>query len=308
MGTSSFAASILESLIKEKYNIISVYTQSDKKSGRTQNLEPGIVKLIAQKNNLLIFEPAQLDEKVQKEIAEQKPDIIIVVAYGKIIPKNILGIPGFGIINVHASLLPKHRGPSPIQNAILNGEKETGATIMLMNEGIDMGNILDQKPLIIFPNDTYEEVAEKLSCLSSELLLETLPLWVERKIKPKKQDDTKATFCQLIERSDGKIIWNEKAFSIFNKFRAFHLWPGIFSYWENDDSLKRIKFSEISFQEKDSKEKKRAGEIFDFEGKIAIQTSKGLIFPEKIQLEGKKEIKTSEFINGYPNFLGSILK
>jgi methionyl-tRNA formyltransferase len=308
MGTSGFAASVLESLIKEKYNIVSVYTQPGKKSGREQSVEPSAVKLVAQKNSLPVFEPSKLDENVQKEIAGQKPDIIIVVAYGKIIPKNILDIPGFGIINVHASLLPKYRGPSPIQNALLNGDEEIGATIMLMNEGIDSGDILSQKSLVVSPKDVYENISEKVSSLSSKLLLKTLALWIERKTKPQKQDDSMATFCQLIERSDGKILWNEKASSIFNKFRAFHLWPGIFSYWENGDSLKRIKFNEITFQEEAAGEKKYAGEVFDFKGKIAIQTSKGLIFPEKVQLEGKKQMAISEFINGYPTILGSILK
>ncbi len=308
MGTSGFATSILESLLKENYNIISVYTQPDKKSGRNQEIEPSKVKVAALKHSLPVFEPAEIDEKTKEEIIQQKPDIIIVVAYGKILPKSILDIPGFGIINVHPSLLPKYRGPSPIQNAILNGEKETGTTIMLMNEGVDSGDILDQKTLPISSDETYEAVAEKLSRLSSELLLETLPRWVERRIAPKKQDEKKATFCQLVERSDGKIIWDDDAVSIFNKYRAFHLWPGIFSFWENDGMLKRIKFNEITFQENDSVKDKHLGEVFDIQDRVAIQTSKGLIFPEMVQLEGKKETKISEFINGHPAFIGSVLK
>lgn len=310
MGTSDFAADILEALIAEKYNLVSVFTQPGKKSGREQKPTPSAVRVVAEKNKLTVFEPEKLDEKTVEEIKKQMPDLIIVAAYGKIIPKSILEIPGFGIINVHPSLLPKFRGPSPIQNTLLSGEKETGTTIMLMDEGIDSGDILSQEKVAVDEKDLYEDLSKKLTALSWKLLLETLPDWIERKIKPQPQESGKATYCQLIERSDGKIIWDNEAREIFNCYRAFHRWPGIFCYLENDNGIKRLKLNSIDFQDNnpDSQEKKRLGEVFRIADKIAVQTGKGLIFLKEVQLEGKKNISIEEFINGYPDFIGSLLK
>lgn len=308
MGTSGFASVILNDLIKENYNIISVYTQPGKKSGRDQEISPSKVKITAEENKIPVFEPSSLDKETQAKIMEQKPDLIIVAAYGKIIPRDFLNIPGFGIINIHGSLLPKFRGPSPVQNALLNGEKETGTTIMLMDEKIDSGDILGQEPLPVSENETYAELSEKMAVLSSRLLLKTLPLWIEKKIKPRKQDSLEATYCQLIEKSDGRIFWDDEAANIFNKFRAFNSWPGIFTFWENDNTLKRIKLNKISLGNKEAERKYDIGEVFKLENGIAIQAAKGFILPETIQLEGKKEMTMEEFINGYPSFLGTILK
>lgn len=308
MGTSSFADKILVALLAAKYNIISVYTQADKKVGREQKLKKSAVKITAENNKIPVFSPAKFEEIEIKELAEQKPDLIIVAAYGKILPKTVLGLPGFGAINTHASLLPNYRGPSPIQNAILDGEKETGATIMLMDKGIDTGAILRQKKVKIAQHETNVELTKKLANLSSELLLETIPLWVKRKIEPKPQDDSKATLCQLIERNDGKIFWANDAIAIYNQYRAFFSWPGVFTFWERDSFNTRIKLNKIVLAEKKPSEKYRAGEVFKMENKIAVQTGNGIIFLEEAQSEGKNNMKIADFINGNPDFIGSILK
>jgi methionyl-tRNA formyltransferase len=306
MGTSIFADEILRSLLKENYNIISVWTKPDKKVGRDQEMKEAEVKLTAKQNKLPVFQPERLDENAIQEIKNQKPDLIVVAAYGKIIPESILEIPGFGALNVHPSLLPKFRGPSPIQNALLQGETETGTTIMLMNAGVDTGDILRQSKIKIDNEETKKELTEKLAKLSADLLLKTIPLWVERRIEPKKQDDSLATLCQLIERNDGRIVWTEDAESIYNRYRALTPWPGIFTFWKNDEKAKRIKMNSISLL-KDNSPKFRLGEVFKFQEKIAVQTGKGAIILDEIQLEGKKSVKAEEFINGYQNFIGSVL-
>jgi len=308
MGTSEFAAEILESLVNAGYNIISVYTQPDKKAGRDQEVKSSAVKIFSEKNNIIVFQPEKLDSAAVREIANQKPDLIILAAYGKIIPKSILDTPGFGALNIHTSLLPKYRGPSPIQNALLNGEKETGLTIILMDEKIDTGAIISQKAVEIDKNENASELSKKLAKAAADLLLETLPLWVERKIVPEKQDDSMATLCQLIEKSDGKIIWSDDAESIYNRYRAFTPWPGVFTFWEKEDSLKRIKLNQIGLMKTNPEAKHHAGEVFQLGEKFGVQTGMGVILIEEIQLEGKASIKIDEFINGYSDFVGSILK
>jgi len=308
MGTSEFAAEILEALVNAGYNIVSVYTQPDKKAGRDQEVKSSAVKIFSEKNKINVHQPEKLDGATVKEIADQRPDIIILAAYGKIIPKTILDIPGFGALNIHTSLLPKYRGPSPIQNSLLNGEKETGVTVILMDEKIDTGDILSHKPTEIGKDENAAELSKKLAKVASELLLETLPRWVERKITPQKQDDSKATLCQLIEKADGKIVWSDDAESIYNRYRAFTPWPGIFTFWEKGDSLKRLKLNKIGLMKINPEIKHHAGEVFQLGEKIGVQAGTGVIILDEIQLEGKSSVSIDEFVNGYPDFLGSALK
>lgn len=344
MGTSRFAAEILESLIyphtnfnknnsanttsqktlsqssedtnfkkvgvgvKEKYNIAAVFSQPDKKVGRKQELISGPVKLLAIENNIPLFQPDRLNEEEIERIKNINPDLIIVAAYGKILPENILQIPKYKSLNVHASLLPKYRGASPIQNALLHGEEKTGVTIMLMDEGVDTGDIISQKEINIEPDDTAENLTRKLAASGAELLIKTLPDYISGKIEPEKQDDSLATLCRLVKREDGLIDWNDTAKNIYNKFRAFQPWPGIYAFWENNGSPKRIKLVKISLDAANPEKKYGIGEIFESEEKISVQTGSGIIILEELQMEGKSPANAKSFINGYPNFVGSILK
>ncbi len=308
MGTSLFAADILEVLLKNNYNIISVYTGADKKSGPKKEIEKAAVKMLAEEKSLKIFEPKKFDEETIRELSAQEPDLIIVAAYGKILPGEVLRIPGFGALNVHPSLLPKYRGPSPLQNALLEGEDVTGTTIILMDENVDTGDILFQEKIFIDPQDNYVTLLEKAANVSSELLLKTLPLWVERKITPQKQDETQATNCQLIERSDGRIIWTDSAVSVYNRARAFSPWPGIFTYLEKNGTDLRLKLHKISLPENMPPSNHKIGEVFKLNEDIAVMTGEGLIILEEIQLEGKDKIGVKDFVNGYPEFIGSVLK
>ena len=308
MGTSDFARDILAGLLEAHFNIIAVYTRPEKKSGHTQKQNNSPVKELAIAGKIPVFQPDRFTKDKVGELKQLKPDIIIVAAFGKILPESVLEIPGFGCLNVHTSLLPKFRGPSPIQNALLNGEKKTGITIILMDKGIDTGDILNQKTIPIENQDDSKTLYKKCSQEGISILLETIPLWIEKKIVPQRQDDSKASLCQLIEREDGKIIWEEEAENIYNKYKAFYLWPEIFCFWMNNDSLQRIKLKKIILQKYDPQTLYNPGEVFEVGDKIGVQTLKGVIVLEEIQLEGKATMSIKDFLNGYPNFIGSVLK
>ncbi len=308
MGTSDLSEKILESLISNNYNIVGVFTKVDKKIGRKQELTSPAVKLLAEKHSISVFQPQTFkNPESVRQLKDLKPDLIVVAAYGKILPKSVLSIPGFGCINVHVSLLPKYRGPSPVQNALLCGEVETGTTIMLMDEGVDTGDILVQKKIKILATDTTESLMSKLADQGAQLLLETLPPWIKRTIQPIKQDSSQASLCQLIEREDGRILWIEDATSIYNKYRALTPWPGVFTYWKSDSSTVRLKLISIKLQKKNPLQIRSVGEVFEIGSDIAIQTSEGLILIEQLQKEGKKATDIASFINGHPKFIGSIL-
>lgn len=302
MGTPQLSAEIFRSLLDAGYNIVGVFTQPDKKVGRKQTFEKSPVKTLGEEKNIPVFTPRRLDEVTIKEMRELQPDLIILIAYGKILPQAILEMPKFGAINIHPSSLPKFRGPSPIQNALLAGEKKTGTTIMKMDAGIDTGDILAQEELKIDANDTYAELEQKLLNLSKKLLLKTLPKWVNGEIDPQQQDDSQASYCRMIDKNDGRIDWNDSAETIYNKYRAFRVWPGIFTSWNN----KRIKLNRINFISGDSGSRKN-GEIFENNGTICVQAGIGAIELLEIQMEGKPNTRIADFINGRPLFIGSIL-
>jgi methionyl-tRNA formyltransferase len=308
MGTSELSEVILSALIENNYNIVGVFTKPDKKIGREQEITAPLVKKLAESHKIPVFQPKKFDFEAVEVLKKLKPDLVIVAAYGKIIPKAALEIPGFGFINVHVSLLPKYRGPSPIQNALLNGETQTGITIMLMDEGVDTGDILGQKIVEIAPSDNTETLTKKLSDTSAGFLLKIIPLLIERGLEPQKQDFSQASFCQLIEREDGHIYWSENAESIYNRYRALNPWPGIFSYWKNDSGIARLKLISISFQKINPTGKHEEGEVFEIGDDIGVQTSEGVVILKEIQKEGKKTMSAKEFINGYPNLIGTILE
>jgi methionyl-tRNA formyltransferase len=307
MGTSHLSAAILQKLIQEEYNVVGVFTKPDTKVGRKQLEESPLVKKLAQEKSIPVFQPEKFKAEAIEELTNLKPDMVIVAAYGKILPKAALEIPGFGCINVHVSLLPKYRGPSPVQNALFNGETETGVTIMLMDEGIDSGDILSQRKIQIEKEDNAQTLMDKLSLLGGELLIETISPWLERKIEPIKQDHSAATFCQLIEREDGKVLWTNDAKSIINQYRALTPWPGVFTFWKNNSSFVRIKLNKIEMLEQKDLPKLKEGEVFLLENEVAVQTADGIIILKEIQREGKKTVEAKSFINGYTDFIGSIL-
>lgn len=309
MGTSAFASRILDALADSGYNIVAVYTQPDRKAGRKRESKRSSVSETAEKRGLKVMAPERLDDEAEKEFSALKPDLAVVAAYGRIIPESFLEVPGFGFLNVHPSLLPAYRGPSPIQNAILDGRKETGTTVMLMDKGMDTGAILSQEEVAIGQDEKASELSERLAGISSKLLLEAIPLWIERKLRPIPQDGSKATQCQLIERNDGKLIWSDDADAIYDRFRALHPWPGVFSFWERNGINFRIKLSDIAVGPDGIEGIHMEGEVIRLsDGSTGVKAGKGSVILKGVQLEGKESMDIKAFLNGNQDFLGSVLK
>ncbi len=315
MGTPKFGAIILEKLADSWYKPILVVTETDKPVGRKQILTPPPVKVVAEKYEIPVLQPERI-ENLKLKIENLKPDLGIVAAYGRILPNNILSIPKYGFINVHPSFLPQYRGSSPIQTAILNGERKTGVTIMLVNEKIDRGPILTQRETIIEEDETGETLHDKLVNLGARLLLETIPKWQRGLIKPQSQDENKATYSKVLSREDGKINWKKPAEQIERQIRAFSVWPESFTFWKKTDKLIRIKILKARIKKSIQGIAYPLGKTLVVpQNEIAVQCGGGFLGErgdflviEKLQLEGKKEIAPEEFIRGYPDFIGTILE
>jgi len=307
-GTPKFAAVILKSLLDNKFDMAAVFTQPDKKVGRKQEVAYSPVKDLAQKNKIEIFQPQSLhDNELVEEIKKIEPDLFIVAAYGKILPNIILEIPKYGAVNVHGSLLPKYRGASPVQCAILAGEKETGITLMKMNEKMDEGDILLQEKIKIDEKDTTDVLMEKLAELGAKITVAFVPNLIKSNIKSVRQEHGKATYCKPVKRDDGKIDWSNTAEEIYRKWRAYFPWPGIFSDLKIKNQSKRLKLLGIEIVA-DMETGEKPGKIVKYNRGIAVQTKKGLIALKKIQLEGKKEMDVNDFVRGFPEFVGEILR
>ncbi|MEK7578516.1 MAG: methionyl-tRNA formyltransferase, partial [Patescibacteria group bacterium] len=226
-GTPEFSAIVLDKLISANYIPEAVICNQDEPVGRKQILTPPPAKVLAEKFNVRVFQPEKLrdNSKFAEQLKNLKPDLAIVAAYGKAIPKTILDIFKSGAINVHASLLPAYRGASPIQHAILNGDKKTGVTIMKIDEEIDHGPIISSVKIQISNEDTLESLSQKLAISGAELLIKIFPDYIGGKLKPVIQDHTKATFAKIIKKEDGKISWLKSAGEIERMTRAFYPWP-----------------------------------------------------------------------------------
>lgn len=288
-GTHKFAQKILKSLLnKPNFDIKFIITTPDKLVGRKQELQKSLVKILAEKHQLVVYSP----ENLKNFEFEEEIDLAITAQYGLIIPKHLLEKPKFGIINIHTSLLPKYRGASPIQSALLNAENKTGITIMKMDVGLDTGNILKQKEIDINPDDTYMELDEKLADLAISFLEESILDYINGKITETKQDASQASFCKQLERNDGKIDFKqEKLAEIYNKYRAYYPWPGIWTVWQD----KRLKLLKI----KPSQEKIEAGKMTVINNELFLGTKDKAIQILELQIEGKKNMDAHIFINGY---------
>ena len=232
IGTAELSCASLEKLA-EQHSVAAVVTQPDKPKGRELKLTPSPVKLLAEKLRLPLLQPAKArDEKFIAELRALKPDLIVVVAYGQILPQTILDLPAHGCLNVHTSLLPQYRGAAPIQWAIADGEPETGVTIMKMDAGLDTGPILSVRRTPILPTDNSQTLHDRLAQLGAELLAETIPAYVAGKIQPQPQPAEGASYAAKIKKEDGRVDWNSPAEKIWNRLRAFTPWPGAFTFLE----------------------------------------------------------------------------
>ena len=291
MGTPDFSVPVLEMLIKNT-NVIGVVTQPDKPVGRSGKISISPVKELAQINNLKIFQPEKIKNDYE-EILKLNPDIIITCAYGQIIPKEILDNPRLGCINVHASLLPYHRGGAPIHRAIIEGDSKSGVTIMYMGVGMDSGDIISQKEVDILDSDTAETLFDKLSNVGTELLLETLPSIINGTNERIKQDETKATYSYNIKPEDEIIDFSKSKREVFNQIRGLNSWPVAYTYLDG----KRLKV--WSSRIGDSDKMGENGQIINiYKDGIGIRVNDGEIILTEIQPESKKKMKASDYLNG----------
>ncbi len=293
MGTPDFAVPSLKALKEAGYQIPLVVTQPDRPAGRGKRLKPPPVKVAAQEMGLMVYQPEKVkeNEELKRILKEISPDLIVVAAYGKILPQWLLELPKYGVINVHASLLPKYRGASPIQAALLNGEERTGVTIMKVIPELDAGEILSQREVEIKEEDDAQSLHDKLAKLGAELLVETIPKFVKGEIEPRPQDPSKATYCPKITKEMGRIDWTKGAREIFNAVRAFTPWPGAFTYYKG----KMVKLTKVKPVQGSGK----PGQVIEAGKRLIVATGKGAIEILKIKPEGRKEIKGEEFVRGY---------
>ena len=251
MGTAELSCASLQKLAEEKqFRILAVVSQPDKPKGRDLKEQPTPVKVLAQKYHLPVLQPPKArDEQFISQLREMQPDLIVVVAYGHILPPAILDLPKFGCLNVHTSLLPKYRGAAPIQWAIANGETETGVTVMKMDAGMDTGAILTQRRTPIEPQDDSAALHNRLAQIGAELLLETIPDYVGGKIVPKPQPEG-ASHAAKIKKEDGQIDWNSPALTILNRLRGFTPWPGAFTFLKSEPKPLLLKIWKAEVVEK----------------------------------------------------------
>jgi methionyl-tRNA formyltransferase len=303
MGSPDFAVPALEALAASgggklcPYNVIGVVTQPDRPAGRGRTLIPPAVKLAAQALGLPVIQPERLrTPEAMVQLCAWSPDVIVVAAFGQILRQEVLDLPKFGCINVHASLLPRWRGAAPIQAAILTGDAETGVTIMKMDSGVDTGPLLSQRSIHILPEDTAGGLFGKLSRLGAELLLETLPLYLRGEIQPQPQDDSHSTYAALLNKKDGLLDFNHPAEELARRVRAFHPWPGTYFEW-NGAPLK-IHKARVSEEKSPG-----AGSRLIVAGCPAVGTGEKILVLEEVQPAGKKSMPGKAFLAGAKDWI-----
>ena len=294
------AAESLESLIAAGHDIAAVYSQPDRKSGRGRNKTATPVKTFATQNDLPVFTPKGLRNNVEEleRLTDLNADAFVVVAYGRILPIEVLQVPPMGVVNIHPSLLPQYRGPSPVVTAILDGQETAGVTIMLLDEGMDTGPILAQStPKQLTGNEKGASLQSDLFKEGASMLPDVLKGLQEGSLTPQPQDDAKASVTRLLERSDGEIDWTTPAQRIDRMVRAYDPWPGTFTSW-NGKGLKVLDAQISSGTASDS----GAGVVVIDEGRLLVGTGSGSIELKQIQLEGRQAVAAADFLRGQPEF------
>ncbi|MEG2811113.1 MAG: methionyl-tRNA formyltransferase [Clostridium sp.] len=304
MGTPDYAAHSLSSIV-DKHNVSLVITQPDKPKGRGQKMQFTPVKEVAVKHNIKVLQPNRIknEPEVIEEIKAHNPDVIVVVAYGQILSKEILDIPKYGCINVHASILPSLRGAAPINWTIINGDKVTGVTIMQMDVGLDTGDMLLKKEIQIFEEETAGELHDRLMILGGEALSEVLPLIESGNITPEKQDDSLSSYAHMMKKDLGHVNWDNDVDVIYNLIRGVIPWPGAYTYY-GEDTIKIWSACKC-----EGNNLKSPGEVLKAskEG-IVVNCKNGAILIKELQIVGGKRLDAQSFLNGNTLALGEVLK
>lgn len=304
MGTPDFAVEALEALASSRHEVTAVFTQPDKPKGRGKAMQFTPVKEVALRENIPVYQPKKVrDPEVIQKIRELAPDVLVVVAFGQIIPQEILDIAPYGCINVHGSLLPKYRGAAPIQWAVIDGEKESGVTTMQMDAGLDTGDMLLKTVVPLDEKETGGSLFDKLSKAGADLLLKTLDALENGTVTPQKQGESPTAYAKMLTKDMGAIDWNRPAKELERLIRGLNPWPSAFSHLNG----KTLKIWEASVQEENG-EKKAPGTVLQADAKgFRIQTGEGILKIDTLQLEGKKRMDAQAFLRGYTVEAGTVL-
>lgn len=309
MGSPNYVVGVLDAILTLDHEVVGVYTQPDKLAGRGRSSVPTPVKSFAQSRGLQVFQPASLRTiEAQQELALLEPDLVVVAAYGKLLPQEVLELPPHGCLNIHPSLLPRFRGPSPVASAILDEEEPTGASIMLLDEGMDTGPVLAARELWGWTGSaTAQQLTEKLFEVGADMMAEVLPGWFEGAIVPCPQDHARATLTRKLEKADGAADWTLSARDLEKRCRAFTPWPGLYTTWGG----KILKVLSAQVVDKVTGTGQLDGPpgrvVSEPEFGIGVSTGDGVLALLSLQLEGKRAVSAGEFLRGYPEFLGSTL-
>jgi methionyl-tRNA formyltransferase len=302
MGTPPLAATVLNALTArdEEFRVVAVVTQPDQPKGRELKLQPSAVKELALKKNLPVLQPARArDPEFIQKIHELSPDLIVVAAYGQILPQTLLDVPKFGCLNVHTSLLPKYRGAAPIQWAILNGDAETGVTIMKMDAGLDTGAIVSEERTAIRDDDTAQTLHDRLAHIGGALLVRTIPEYVSGKIVPHPQPTEGSTYARKIKKDDGKLDWSQPARVLWNRVRGLTPWPGTYTFLQKSGMppmmLKILRAESVDASGP------MPGEILSAtRDGIVVACGAGALRIVELQREGGKRLSAEQFLTGFP--------
>jgi methionyl-tRNA formyltransferase len=305
VGSPEFAVPSLEQLVFNSFKVVAVYTQPDRAAGRGRALVPPPIKTVAINMGLKVVQPESLrTEEAIAQLAEFKPDVIVVCAYGQILTQAILDIPPRQCINVHFSLLPRHRGASPVMSAILAGDEFTGVSIQLVRKKLDTGPVLARAAVAVAPQDNTGTLTGKLAMVGANLLLEALIGWLRGEIEPLPQNDNESSYFSQVKKEAGEIDWNLPALTIWRRVRAFNPWPGCYTTWRG----KQVKI--IEAEALPEERSPGAGKVIVMPGRereLGIGTGEGVLGVLKMQLQGKKAVSAAEFLRGQRDFLGDIL-
>jgi methionyl-tRNA formyltransferase len=302
MGTPEFSVPTLQAL-DDRHQVVGVVTQPDRPAGRGRHLTASPVKELALSRGLEVFQPRTFREPAAvQRLADWQPEVIVVAAFGQILPPAVLDLPPHGCLNIHGSLLPRYRGAAPISAAILAGDERTGVTLMLMDEGMDTGPILAQAETAIGPGDSTATLTADLARLGAELLIDILPAWLAGRITPQPQDDDRATYCRPLRKEDGRLDWNRSAQYLDRQVRACDPWPGAYTTWQGQ-RLKVLR----THPRPGWSGPGAVGEVVELDPGIGVVTGQGALELLEVQLAGKKPTDIDVFVLGQRDFVGSLL-
>ena len=303
-GTPSFAVPFLQAMIDDpEIEVVAVVSQPDKPKGRKQKLQPTATKVVAQEHSIPVLQfPSLKKDEVVAELSALDADVFVVVAYGKLIPLNVINIPEEKIVNVHPSLLPRHRGPSPMQWSIAEGDQNTGVSIMLIDEGMDTGPLLAQESFDVDVHETYQTLEVRVHEVGAPLLIKTLKAYVAGDLTPTPQSEESVSLTRLLKREDGHISWTDSAERIERLVRAYQPWPGTWSLLPDGQRLKILRATPLELTVDVP-----PGTLFEHNETLCVASENGAVQLDEVQLEGKQKTTGREFLLGHPDVLQQVL-